>query len=97
LCPDGNRLAWLSWNHPDMPWVTTYLWVGDLTPDGEIEHARQVAGGPGESIFQPEWSPGDDLYFVSDRGSGWWNLHRERDGAIEPLSRIRPIAQRLAA
>jgi dipeptidyl aminopeptidase/acylaminoacyl peptidase len=86
LSPAGNRLAWLSWNHPDMPWVATQAWTGDLTPDGEITHTRRVAGGPGESVFQPEWSPDGDLYFVSDRGSGWWNLYRERDGAIEPIA-----------
>jgi dipeptidyl aminopeptidase/acylaminoacyl peptidase len=86
LNPEGNRLAWMSWNHPDMPWVRTEAWVGDLRLDGEIAHARLVAGGPGESIFQPEWSPGGDLFFVSDRGSGWWNLYREHDGAIESMA-----------
>jgi dipeptidyl aminopeptidase/acylaminoacyl peptidase len=86
LSPEGNRLAWLSWNHPDMPWVATEAWIGDLTPDGGIAHARRVAGGPGESVFQPEWSLEGDLYFVSDRGSGWWNLYRERDGAIQPMA-----------
>ena len=86
LNPEGNRLSWLSWNHPDMPWVAAEVWVGDLGPDGEIEHARRVAGGLGESVFQPQWSPDGDLYFVSDRGSGWWNLYRERDGAIEPIA-----------
>ena len=75
--PDGDRLAWLSWNHPDMPWVATEAWVGDLTPDGGIVQARRVAGGPGESVFQPEWSPEGELYFVSDRGLG----------LVEPLSR----------
>ena len=86
LNPEGNRLAWLSWNHPDMPWVATEAWVGDLRLDGEIAHVRQIAGGPDESIFQPEWSPDGDLYFVSDRGTGWWNLYREHDGAIESMA-----------
>jgi dipeptidyl aminopeptidase/acylaminoacyl peptidase len=86
LNPEGNRLAWLSWNHPDMPWEATKAWVGDLKPDGEIVHARLVAGGPDESVFQPEWSPDGELYFVSDRGSGWWNLYREHGGAIEPMA-----------
>ncbi|HEY1862287.1 MAG TPA: prolyl oligopeptidase family serine peptidase, partial [Roseiarcus sp.] len=86
LNPEGNRLAWLSWNHPDMPWVATEAWVGDLGPDGQIARSRLVAGGPDESVFQPEWSPDGDLYFVSDRGSGWWNLYRERDGAIESMA-----------
>ena len=88
LSPDGARLAWLSWNHPNMPWVATEAWVGDLQPDGAVANARLVAGGPGESVFQPEWSPAGDLYFVSDRGTGWWNLYRERDGAIEPMAPV---------
>ncbi len=85
LSPDGNRMSWLTWRHPDMPWVATEAWVGDVLQDGTIANARRVAGGPDESVFQPEWSPDGRLYFVSDRGAGWWNLYRERDGAIEPL------------
>ena len=61
-------------------------WVGDIQADGTVAKARRVAGGPDESVFQPSWSPDGDLYFISDRGSGWWNLYRERDGAIEPLA-----------
>jgi dipeptidyl aminopeptidase/acylaminoacyl peptidase len=86
LSPDGQRLAWLTWNHPDMPWVTTEAWVADLQPDGTVATARRIAGGPDESVLQPQWSPDGDLYFVSDRGSGWWNLYREHDGAIEPMT-----------
>ena len=74
LSPDGNRMSWLTWRHPDMPWVATEAWVGDILPDGTVGNPRWVAGGPDESVFQPEWSPDGDLYFVSDRGSGWWNL-----------------------
>jgi dipeptidyl aminopeptidase/acylaminoacyl peptidase len=75
LSPDGAQLAWLCWNHPNMPWDGTELWRGDLGEDGTIANARRVAGGRDESIFQPEWSPSGRLYFVSD-GSGWWNLYR---------------------
>ncbi len=85
LSPDGKRMSWLTWRHPDMPWVATEVWVGDVLPDGTIGNARRVAGGSDESVFQPEWSPDGNLYFVSDRGSGWWNLYRKRDGAIEPF------------
>ena len=84
LSPDGSRLAWLSWNHPNMPWDGTELWLGTFRGDGSIASSQQVAGGPSESIFQPEWSPGSELYFVSDR-SGWWNLYRRKDRRIEPL------------
>ncbi len=75
LSPDGSRLAWLTWNHPNMPWDGTELWVGELKDDGSIGQVEQVAGGPDKSIFQPEWSPDGVLYFVSDQ-TGWWNLYR---------------------
>ena len=82
--PDGRSLAWLSWNHPDMPWDGTFLWVADLGADGSLGTARLVAGGRRESIFQPAWSPAGELHFVSDR-SGWWNLYRLREGIVEAL------------
>jgi dipeptidyl aminopeptidase/acylaminoacyl peptidase len=84
VSPDGTRLAWLTWNHPNMPWDGTELWAAELTPDGGLTNAQRVAGGAAESIFQPEWSPDGVLHFVSDR-SGWWNLYRWRDGAAQPL------------
>ncbi|MCB1735493.1 MAG: S9 family peptidase [Gammaproteobacteria bacterium] len=73
--PNGRQLAWLSWNHPDMPWDATALWLADIDASGLPQNARQVAGGPEESIFQPQWSPEGQLHFVSDR-SDWWNLYR---------------------
>ncbi|MBI3757661.1 MAG: S9 family peptidase [Deltaproteobacteria bacterium] len=85
LSPDDSRLAWLAWNHPNMPWDGTELWVGgDLTKDGQIKQTQHIADGPTESIFQPEWSPDGVLHFISDR-SGWWNLYRWRNGSIEAL------------
>jgi dipeptidyl aminopeptidase/acylaminoacyl peptidase len=85
LSPDGKQLAWLTWDHPNMPWVTTDLWVAAVQEDGSVGSPRRVAGGPDEALFQPQWSPAGELYFVSDRGSGWWNLYRERNGRIEPV------------
>ncbi|HZD69823.1 MAG TPA: prolyl oligopeptidase family serine peptidase [Actinomycetes bacterium] len=86
--PDGHKLAWLSWDRPQMPWDGSDLWVADLHPDGRLDTPRHVAGGPEESIIQPEWAPSGDLYFLSDH-SGWWNFHRSRppfqDGNAEPL------------
>lgn len=73
LAPDGRHLAWLTWNHPNMPWDGTELWVGELSADG-VREARPVAGGPAESVFQPAWAADGALHFVSDRG-GWWNLY----------------------
>lgn len=84
LHPDGSRLAWLTWNHSNMPWDGTKLWVGDINKDGSITHTRQVAGGVDDSIFQPEWSPDGSLYFISDR-SGWWNLYRFNGRNVESV------------
>jgi dipeptidyl aminopeptidase/acylaminoacyl peptidase len=84
LSPDGRGLAWLTWNHPNMPWDGTELWVGGVHADGSLGPAERVAGGPAESVFQPEWSPDGVLHFVSDR-TGWWNLYRWQQGAAVPL------------
>jgi hypothetical protein len=82
--PDGRRLAWLTWDRPCMPWDGADLWVADLGPEVRLGPARHVAGGPQESVVQPDWSAEGILHFVSDR-SGWWNLYRERHGQVEPL------------
>jgi len=85
LNPDGNQLAWVTWNHPNMPWDGSELWLADLSDDGSVLESRRVAGGRVESIFQPEWSPDGVLYFASDR-NGWWNLQRlTGDGQIEAV------------
>ena len=78
LSPSGRRLAWLTWSHPNMPWDGSELWVGELNDDGTVGESRRVAGGAEESVFQPEWSPGGTLYFVSDRNN-WWNIYRLND------------------
>ncbi len=85
LSPDNSRLAWLTWNHPNMPWDGTELWTGSFAEDRSLETIERIAGGIGESIFQPEWSPDGVPYFVSDR-SGWWNLYRvDERGTVEPI------------
>ncbi len=83
--PAGDRLAWLRWDMPRMPWDGTELLVAPFR-DGELGDPAIVAGGPTESIFQPAWSPSGTLHFVSDR-TGWWNLYRlEPDGAATNLT-----------
>jgi len=82
VSPEGRRLAWLSWNHPNMPWHGTELWLAAFADDGSLIHSRRVAGGPGESLCQPVWAPDGRLHVVSDR-SGFWNLYRlEVDGLV---------------
>ncbi|HEY9699633.1 MAG TPA: S9 family peptidase [Trichocoleus sp.] len=84
LSPDGSQLAWICWNHPNMPWDGTELWVAAVQADGSLSEPQKIAGGLTESIFQPEWSPDGTLYFVSDR-TNWWNLYRYQDGKTEAI------------
>lgn len=90
--PETSLLAWVSWDHPHMPWDTTRLWVGHLDfddPSGpRLVDPVCAAGGDEESISQPEWDPSGRLWFISDR-SDWWNLwHFPRPGrpSGEPCS-----------
>ncbi|CAN5140794.1 S9 family peptidase [soil metagenome] len=73
FAPDGRRLAWISWNHPHLPWTQTTLWIAGLTPEGALEAPRALAKGC--SIQQPAFSADGSLYFMADQ-SGWWNLWR---------------------
>ena len=86
LSPDGTTLAWLEWDHPDMPWDATRLRTAPVADDGSLGPTELAAGGPEESIVQPEWSPDGILHLISDR-TGWWNLYRWLDGPrLEPLA-----------
>jgi dipeptidyl aminopeptidase/acylaminoacyl peptidase len=82
---NGSRLAWLQWDHPNMPWDGCELWVAEVKADGSLGQRTLVAGGKDEAFFQPEWSPDGTLYFVSDR-TGWWNLYRWEGKVSEPLA-----------
>ena len=84
--PDGRRLAWLTWEHPRMPWDGTRLWLAGVHGDGGLGPSHAVAGDDLESVFQPEWSPAGVLHFVSDR-TGWWNLYRWEEVYAEPMFR----------
>ncbi|HEU4706001.1 MAG TPA: S9 family peptidase [Solirubrobacterales bacterium] len=76
---DGDWLAWTCWDHPNMPWDGTELWVAPLADTGE---ERLIAGGAEESVFQPAWGPEGRIHFASDR-DGWWNLYRAREPGTE--------------
>ena len=90
LSPDGRQLAWLAWNHPNMPWDGCELWLADVAANGSLAAARLIAGGVAESIFQPQWSPRGELHFVSDR-SGWWNLYRLRADDSSALPAVQAL------
>jgi dipeptidyl aminopeptidase/acylaminoacyl peptidase len=85
--PDGTRLAWIAWNHPEMSWTSSTLHLATIASDGTLADTWVVAGGAGTSIMQPEWSPQGVLHYVSDE-TGWWNLYRldgTRPSAVLPM------------
>ena len=87
LSPSGDRLAWLSWDHPRMPWDGTELWEAPIGPDLTLGKPRKVAGGTEESVSQPRYSPDGQLYFISD-ASGWWNIYVDEPAgarAVAPM------------
>lgn len=85
LSPDGRSLAWLEWDHPNLPWDGTSLLVAEVTPDGTLGDAHRIAGGPSDWIAQPRWSAGGVLHFVAEP-DGWMNLQRLVDGRTESLA-----------
>ena len=86
LSPDGRRLAWICWNHPNMPWDATELWLAEVAANGSLLSPRRIAGDAhGDvSITEPQWGPDGTLYCVSDE-SGWWNIHRWDGNQLVPI------------
>ncbi|HSC67028.1 MAG TPA: S9 family peptidase [Cellvibrio sp.] len=84
LSPDGQQLSYLRWFHPQMPWDGTECVLAQLDQLGNVTQEIIVAGSSTESIFQPQWSPDNQLYFVSDR-SNWWNIYRWNGNTAEPV------------
>ncbi len=93
--PDGRHLAWIAWDHPAMPWTSTVLRVGDVLPDGSVAGVRDVLGGPGVSVLQPEWGPDGTLYAATDE-SGFWNLVSLGAGGRRPARPLCPRAEEFA-
>ncbi len=83
LSPDGTKLVWLSWNHPNLPWDGTNLQMATVS-NGYLSAPVPIAGGANETIFQPKWSSDRTLYFVSDR-TGWGNLYCWHDGIVKEV------------
>jgi dipeptidyl aminopeptidase/acylaminoacyl peptidase len=84
ISPDGSFLAWITWDHPNMPWDATQLWSARINDHGLLEEIILVAGRTEESVCQPQWSEKGILHFISDR-NGWWNLYRWAGHEIDPL------------
>lgn len=82
LNSSGDKLSYLCWNHPQMPWDGTECYCAHLNSAGDITETTLIAGSKTESIFQPQWSPSDELFFVSDRNN-WWNIYRHSEQGAE--------------
>ncbi|KAL5009062.1 hypothetical protein ScPMuIL_014643 [Solemya velum] len=79
VSPDGKKIAWVQWYHPNMPWDITELWVADLEDSGAAIKegtAKMIAGGGDEliSVMHPSWTPDNELLYISDK-TEWWNLY----------------------
>ena len=85
LSPDGTKLAWLEWHHPNLPWDGTELNLASVAADGTLGEARIVAGSRSDWISQPRWSPDGVLHFVAEP-EGWMNHFRLVDGKIETVT-----------
>jgi len=86
VSPDGARLAWIGWSHPDMPWDSTVLRVAEIRSDGSVGSPRTVAGGSDQAVVQVEWADDSTLLAVIDP-EGWWNVHRvDVDGDSTPVN-----------
>ncbi|MBO0868761.1 MAG: S9 family peptidase [Micromonosporaceae bacterium] len=95
VSPDGAALAWIGWDHPQMPWDATELMVAELS-DGVATGARRVLGGDGVSVPQAEWAGPGTLYAMADP-DGWWNLHRvELDRDRTSAECVLPMARECA-
>lgn len=87
LSPDGKSMAWIAWDHPNMPWDATRLYRANVAVDGTLGPVKLIAGETDESIVQPRFAADGRLYFSSDR-TGWWNLFVARQGGIEAVAPI---------
>ncbi|MGB2924906.1 MAG: S9 family peptidase [Limnothrix sp.] len=84
LSPDGKTLAWVSWDHPDMPWDNSQLWTATIAENSSLGEKKLIAGDTEESVVEPRWSPDGVLYFSGDR-HGYWNFYRVVKGEIEAV------------
>lgn len=85
ISPDSRWIAWVSWDHPSMPWNENALWVAEFDARGQLSNRRRLNVETRDSILDPQWSPDGALYFLSDR-SGWWNLYRWQGDRAEPMA-----------
>ncbi len=90
ISPDNTQLAWITWEHPYMPWDKSVLWLGDLDRKGQLKNIRKVSTPEDSSVTQPLFGPDGKLYVVSDL-SNWWNIYR-----VTPRETLEPVLSKNA-
>lgn len=87
LTKDAKKIAFMAWDHPNMPWDNTQLYIGDFSSKG-ITNLKQIDKEYAEqSFFQPTFSPKGELTVVSDK-SNWWNLYSLEKEQLIPLFKV---------
>lgn len=90
ISPDNTQLAWITWEHPYMPWDNSVLWLGELDRKGQLKNVRKVSTPEASSVAQPLFGPDGKLYVVSDI-SNWWNIYR-----VTPSYTLEPVLSKNA-
>lgn len=90
ISPDNTQLAWITWEHPYMPWDNSVLWLGELDRKGQLKNVRKVSTPQASSVAQPLFGPDGKLYVVSDL-SNWWNIYR-----VTPSYTLEPVLSKNA-
>ncbi|NOQ91028.1 MAG: prolyl oligopeptidase family serine peptidase [Gammaproteobacteria bacterium] len=82
----SSQICWQTWNHPNMPWDGNQLYLADIDNKGLPLSPTTIAGGENISVFQPQWSMTDVLYYISD-DTGWWQLYRHINNVSQQLTK----------
>ncbi|MBD3253836.1 MAG: prolyl oligopeptidase family serine peptidase [Candidatus Lokiarchaeota archaeon] len=101
ISPNGKKLAWLSWNHPHMPWDETVLWMGYLR-GGELLSAEKIYHCDSHSICFPKFNPKGKLFFVKDEANkisddyrNWWNFYYYDKQVLPATKELKEFGQPL--
>ena len=88
---DGSRVAFLTWEHPDMPWDATVLWTANVLEGAALQDVRPVArhrppGVAGRARLAGRRSPGGAPPTGPTGGTCIWS----RPTAYVPCIRWKP-------
>jgi len=89
VSPNGEQLAYITWNHPNMPWDATELRVCDLSSDSstDTKDHKLIAGQDGDtSVIQPLYHPeSGKLFYISDE-AGYYDIYCEGKNVLQRKS-----------